>query len=171
MEKMETPATPPPFAGFWIRLAATCLDWIALQCATWLIELLVIGALFWVRFLLKRSDPAMGFWEEFDSMEAQFIEAIIYIALSFPYFAWANARYGTTLGKWPLRLYVVQANGLKRITLRQSITRWASYLLSYLPVGAGFLMVAFHPERRGLHDLIAGTVVIRRPKSVAVAVD
>jgi uncharacterized RDD family membrane protein YckC len=43
----------------------------------------------------------------------------------------------------------------------QALARWASYLLSASLFGAGFLMAAFHPLKRTIHDLMAGTRVIR----------
>jgi len=29
-------------------------------------------------------------------------------------------------------------------------------------LGIGFIMIAFHGEKKGLHDLIAGTAVVRK---------
>jgi uncharacterized RDD family membrane protein YckC len=49
------------------------------------------------------------------------------------------------------------------ISLKQSWIRCLSYTLSYLPMCAGFIMAAFQPEKRALHDLIAGTVSIVKP--------
>jgi uncharacterized RDD family membrane protein YckC len=34
--------------------------------------------------------------------------------------------------------------------------------LSAMALGVGFLMVAFTDRKRGLHDMIAGTLVVRR---------
>ena len=43
-----------------------------------------------------------------------------------------------------------------RALLRNVVGYMASGIL-----GIGFLMIAFTPERKGLHDLIAGTMVVR----------
>jgi len=44
----------------------------------------------------------------------------------------------------------------------RGMARWVRLtLFALLPLGAGFLMIAFHPRRRGLHDLLAGTYVIQ----------
>ena len=57
-----------------------------------------------------------------------------------------------------------------RLTASESSTSWpranARYwakLLSFLIAGVGFLMIAFTERSQGLHDLLAGTLVIRRP--------
>jgi uncharacterized RDD family membrane protein YckC len=163
MTVMLAPASQvaPQPAGFWIRFVATVIDWVILQCATWLLELLILGALFWTRVALGAIDADLGFWGEFNSLEAQLLEGGIYLLLSLPYYVWSQSRFGCTCGKALLGIRVVRSDGKGAITLRQSAVRWVSYLISYLPLGTGFLMAAFHPEKRALHDLIAGTVSIR----------
>jgi len=49
----------------------------------------------------------------------------------------------------------------------RAFLRWIGYGLALLPFGLGFLAVLFTRERRGLHDLIAGTRVIRRGAAYA----
>ena len=44
----------------------------------------------------------------------------------------------------------------------RAFLRWIGYGLALLPFGLGFLGVLFTAERRGLHDWIAGTRVVRR---------
>jgi uncharacterized RDD family membrane protein YckC len=68
---------------------------------------------------------------------------------------------GKTLGKWTtgLRLETTDANapGIGRAMLRHFI----GYPVSFLLFGLGFLLAIVNPTGRALHDLIAGTVVIR----------
>jgi uncharacterized RDD family membrane protein YckC len=68
---------------------------------------------------------------------------------------------GKTLGKWTtgLRLETTDANvpGIGRALLRHFI----GYPVSFLLFGLGFLLAIVNPTGRALHDLIAGTVVIR----------
>ncbi len=47
--------------------------------------------------------------------------------------------------------------GLPRAVVRHFI----GYPLSFLLFGIGFLMVALTVQGRGLHDIIAGTIVVR----------
>jgi uncharacterized RDD family membrane protein YckC len=41
------------------------------------------------------------------------------------------------------------------------------YTVSYLIIGCGFFMAAFHPQKKALHDLLAGTVSVVRNKAKA----
>ncbi|WP_418640526.1 RDD family protein [Sulfurimonas sp. ST-27] len=59
-----------------------------------------------------------------------------------------------------LHVKIVDAFTCKDINNKQAITRSLAYIPSLLLFGLGFLMVAFRKDKRGLHDLIAGTIVI-----------
>jgi len=67
---------------------------------------------------------------------------------------------GATPGKMAVGVKVVMANG-EPIELGSAILRYFGYWLSGLILGIGYLMIAFSAEKRGLHDNIAGTVVIK----------
>ena len=69
---------------------------------------------------------------------------------------------GATPGKKMLGIHVVDAKTHAEMNNKQAIVRYISYIASSLPLGLGFLMVAFHKEKRALHDILAGTVVIYR---------
>jgi uncharacterized RDD family membrane protein YckC len=43
----------------------------------------------------------------------------------------------------------------------RAFLRWVGYFIALLPFGLGLIMVLIHPQRRGLHDLWAGTSVVR----------
>src|SRR5437016_7883875 len=58
-----------------------------------------------------------------------------------------------------------QLPGIARILLRNFV----GYPLSLLLFGLGFLLAAVNPSGRALHDLIAGTVVVRRHGSHVIA--
>ncbi len=156
------------YAGFWIRAIADFIDSLILDSAAILLELMGVGVLFWIG-ILSHSGTQGGvtsFYEAIDPFRFQIIFGVLRALLSLGYYTWLTYRYGTTLGKRVLRIYVVSMVDLSPITLRQSLIRCLGYILSYLPLGAGFLMAAFHPEKRALHDLIAGTVSIVKPHEV-----
>jgi len=67
---------------------------------------------------------------------------------------------GATPGKRLLGIHVVDAKSLGEMRNRQAIIRYIGYIASSIPLGLGFVMVAFHKEKRALHDLLADTVVI-----------
>jgi uncharacterized RDD family membrane protein YckC len=76
---------------------------------------------------------------------------------------------GKTVGKWTTGLRIERTDGrlpgIGRAVLRHLI----GYPLSLLPFGLGFLIVAVSPTGRALHDLIAGTIVVRRSGGPLVA--
>ena len=100
-------------------------------------------------------------------MVLQIIDTVVYTALATPYFVWGHYRYQTTPGKRVLKLYVVRADDGLGITLKQSWIRYVGYLVSYLPLGCGYLMAAFSPRKQALHDLMAKTICVREVKAKA----
>lgn len=72
------------------------------------------------------------------------------------------SRFGTTPGKKLLGLVVCDVSGTVGLPLGRAIVRWLGYLVSALPLGAGFLVALFGPQKRALHDLMAGSYVARR---------
>ena len=74
------------------------------------------------------------------------------------------SRWQATIGKRALHIQVTDDAGARLTWLRANGRYWAK-LLSFLILGIGFLMILFTERRQGLHDLIAGTLVSRRPPS------
>jgi uncharacterized RDD family membrane protein YckC len=75
---------------------------------------------------------------------------------------------GRSIGKWTTGLRIERmsggAPGIPRAVLRHFI----GYPLSLLLFGLGFLMATVSPTGRSLHDLIAGTIVVRKDATVTV---
>jgi uncharacterized RDD family membrane protein YckC len=65
-----------------------------------------------------------------------------------------------TIGKRVLRLKVVDEAG-QRIGFGRATGRFFGKILSSMFFCIGFLMIAFTERKCGLHDMIAGTVVVR----------
>jgi uncharacterized RDD family membrane protein YckC len=76
------------------------------------------------------------------------------------YFVLAHGTGGQTLGKWLLGLRVVDREG-GPIGYGHALGRYAATIIAAVPGGLGLLLAAFRPDRRGLHDLLAGTRVVR----------
>ena len=71
---------------------------------------------------------------------------------------------GLTLGKWAPGCASKEATaGLLASVAHCYVTRWLS--LSFALLGLGFLIAAFSVHGRGLHDMIAGTIVVREGSS------
>ncbi|PYS84267.1 MAG: hypothetical protein DMF67_05775 [Acidobacteria bacterium] len=68
---------------------------------------------------------------------------------------------GRTLGKWVAGLRVVRKDGARMSFARSLLRHVVGYALTALTLGLGFLLAALSPRGRALHDLLAGTVVVR----------
>lgn len=65
-----------------------------------------------------------------------------------------------TLGKMALGIVVTDLEGA-RIGFGRATGRYFAKILSGLILGIGFLMAAFTERKQGLHDIIAGTLVVK----------
>jgi len=83
-----------------------------------------------------------------------------WLEIAILYFTFWTGYTGQTLGKWALRLKVTDPLGLP-IGYPRAFLRTLGYLLAALPMGLGFLWIIGDREKRGWHDLIAGTRVYK----------
>ena len=68
---------------------------------------------------------------------------------------------GLTLGKWATGLRIERTDGGNVGIGRALLRHFVGYPLSFALLGLGFLIAAVSVHGRGLHDMIAGTVVVR----------
>lgn len=74
--------------------------------------------------------------------------------------AMISSHYQATLGKMVMGLKVTDAQG-KRLTPGPAVIRELSKFLSGLLLGIGYIIAAFNDRSQALHDMIAGTIVVR----------
>jgi uncharacterized RDD family membrane protein YckC len=79
--------------------------------------------------------------------------------LHMTYFTVFHAWSGQTIGKMILHIMVVTRDNM-RVPLAVSFLRWTGYLLSSLPLAAGFLWAAVDKEHCAWHDRLAQTRVV-----------
>jgi len=137
------------YGGFWIRVAAKLIDWVCL--ATLQIALGITTA---PLLAVPGPDgtPAAG---------GLILIGLMNLALNLGAPAFFLGRFEATPGKMACGLRVIVADG-PRITYLRALGRGVSEILSFLILLIGFMMAAFDPERRTLHDRICGTRVIRK---------
>lgn len=92
------------------------------------------------------------------------IGGALYLVWSAAWFVAFWSTTGQTPGDRVLRIRVCDPFGAT-IPPRRALLRFGALLLAALPLFAGFLPVLFDDRRRGLHDLIARTVVVEQPSS------
>ena len=142
-----------PKAGFWIRLAAWIADMVCLFLATIVLAVLVLATIwFGGRLGGEINEQVMAL--------AGYSGAVIVMASGFLYFTLFVGSSGQTPGKKLFGLKIVRVNGLE-MTYGRACLRSLCWILSLLLFSIGFLMIAFTRQKRGLHDILAGTRVIR----------
>jgi uncharacterized RDD family membrane protein YckC len=75
---------------------------------------------------------------------------------------------GLTVGKWATGLRIRRTNGMEIGMGRAFLRHFVGYPMSFLTLGLGFLAAAFTPRGRGLHDLVADTMVMREGPRVSM---
>ncbi|HEY6803323.1 MAG TPA: RDD family protein [Pyrinomonadaceae bacterium] len=134
---------PAPFS---LRCGALLIDYIAL------IAIVVFGTL--IARMLGGGARSAG-----NSAETiGFVIAIVFAILNLgvlPGFT------GRTLGKWATGLRIEQNDGDDIGIGRAILRHFVGYPLSFLLFGLGFLLAVVSSRGRGLHDIIAGTIVVR----------
>ncbi len=74
---------------------------------------------------------------------------------------------GKTAGKWATGLRIERVDG-EKLTMGSALLRhFVGYPLSFITLGIGFLIAAVGSRGRALHDLIAGTMVVREQQIVS----
>ena len=153
------------YAGFWIRFVASFLDtlFLAVPVAV-VIYFLSDGN--WFDFSQYQQNMAYAMsgnatkalaTQPQMSMrwELLFEVSVLLITMIF----WKKWR-GATPGKKFVHIKIVDSKTFEDINNKQAITRSFGYIVSTLVLLLGFIMVAFKKDKRGLHDMLAGTSVI-----------
>ena len=137
------------YAGFWVRVAATLVDALLLYVFN------VAIAMLCGQGLLR----AMGFnGTDFNAQEGML--PLIQLITGTLYEIILVGKYGATLGKMALKIQVVNADGSK-LSYAKSTGRCLASYLSALICCVGYILVAFDDQKRGLHDHLCGTRVVR----------
>lgn len=132
------------YAGFWVRFVAYLIDMIVIYAIASLLNTFSFG------LLNKRLDfPILG------------EESLSYVIVMFTYFIAMTYFFSQTLGKMIMKVKVETNKGdklsLADVVYRELIGRLLTIFLAYIP----YIAVAFTNKRKGLHDFIADTVVVK----------
>jgi uncharacterized RDD family membrane protein YckC len=150
-------ATPIVYAGFWRRFWAYLIDWILLAAVTTPITVL-LGLPMFGRF---GSTADMAPEEMAAMIGSIFLSNTISILGNWMYFAlMESSGRQATLGKMALGIKVTDLEG-RRISFARASGRYFAAILSAIILCIGFLMIAFTEKKQGLHDMLAGTLVVR----------
>ena len=132
------------YAGFWTRFVSYLIDMIVIYAISSLLNTISFG------LLNKVLDfPILG------------EESLSYVIVMFTYFIAMTYFFSQTLGKMIMKIKVETNKGEKLsfadVVYRELVGRLLTIFLAYLP----YLAVAFTNKKKGLHDFIADTVVVK----------
>ena len=132
------------YAGFWTRFVAYLIDMIVIYAIASLLNTFSFG------LLNKQLDfPILG------------EESLSYVIVMFTYFIAMTYFFSQTLGKMIMKIKVETNKGeklsLADVVYRELVGRLLTIFLVYIP----YLAVAFTNKKKGLHDFIADTVVVK----------
>jgi uncharacterized RDD family membrane protein YckC len=133
-------------APFPLRCGALLIDYIAL------VSLVVAGTLFSRMF---------GGGARAAGNSAETAGMLLAVALALFNLGIIPGLTGFTLGKWATGLRIERNDGGNLGIGRALLRHFIGYPLSFALLGLGFVMAAVTVHGRGLHDIIAGTIVVR----------
>lgn len=126
-----------PYAGFWIRVVAALVDG------------LVVGIIYLLFALVALRE-----------LDLVAIELVFYV-VTYSYSIFMHKAYGQTLGKMALRIRVIRHDGRELDWGTVILRELPGKILSGLTLYVGYMLAGFTREKKGLHDMIAGTRVIK----------
>ena len=144
------------YAGFWRRLAAWLLDFVILQIAFIAIGL-AIGVVVGIFMAVRGQTEIPNF------KESPWINLLGVLVAWFYFAGFESSSYQATPGKMALGIQVTDLHG-RRISFARATGRHFAKILSALLLLIGFLMIAFTREKQGLHDIIAGCLVLKKKR-------
>jgi len=144
------------YGGFWIRLVARLIDGAVVSIVVVPIVAILMSGYFATHHALDREQPP----------DAGFFVLIGLIAVMAGVGTWlydagmtASSRQGT-LGKMVFGMKVTDLNG-GRISFGRATGRFLAKILSGMILNIGYIMAGFTERKQALHDMIAGTLVVR----------
>ncbi len=146
-----------PYAGFWRRLGAFALDALLYTALTTPVLVTLYGRDYFT-WSAEQGNP----FAVYGPLDLLLTHLLPLLAIAF---CWV--RWGATPGKWLLECEVVDAATGRRLTWRQAGLRLLGYLVSAMLLYLGFLWIAFDRRKQGLHDKLAGTLVLHRSPDYA----
>ena len=147
-------STPVRYGGFWIRFVAALIDGILVQVVVVPFGALLGGAI-GVAGVATRM-PGEG-----TRLVSVIVGTVLGLLASWIYeAAMESSSLQATLGKMIFGMKVTDVNG-NRISFMRATGRHFAKYLSSLILFIGYIMAGFTARKQALHDMIAGTLVVR----------
>ena len=130
----------------------------SLRCGALLIDYIVVMSIIVFGTLIARM---LGGGARSAGNSAEAIGVIVAVLTAVLNLGVLAGLTGATLGKWAAGLRIERNDGGPLGIPRALLRHFIGYPLSFLVLGLGFVLAVVSVRGRGLHDIIAGTIVVR----------
>jgi len=153
------PSYSAAYGGFWVRFVAFLIDAVALSVAL-IPARIVFAGIFGLGAFHGHMDRG-----DLAHLSLPFVVLpalqLLFVGANWLYEALLlSSPWQATLGKKALGLKVTDEFG-NRITFLRATGRHFAKWISFMTLCIGFIMIGFTERKRGLHDIIAGTLVMK----------
>ena len=155
------------YAGFWLRFVAVIIDALILGAINWIILAPILA--------IMGISAAGGF--PFSGMDMDDIDVAAMVASLMAMFgiAWIvkrivdilyhsileSSKFQGSFGKMALGIIVTDSNGNK-LDFTKALVRNVCKIISGMTMAIGYIMAGFTEKKQALHDIIAGTLVVKK---------
>ncbi|HEV2764026.1 MAG TPA: RDD family protein [Pyrinomonadaceae bacterium] len=129
-----------------------------LRCGALLVDYTVVILILAFSTLAARLLDRGARWAGDTALTLGYLVAAAAVVLNF---VLLTVTTGRTFGKWVTGLRIERTDGRSVGAARAALRYLVGYPLTLLTLGLGFLVAAFTPGGRALHDYVAGTIVVR----------
>ena len=139
----------PTYAGFWVRFCAYVIDTVVVTLGGGMLGF-IIG---FAAALVAPDTLENPVFDILTGLGSTIVTAAYFVFMH-------SSSKQATLGKMAMGLKVTDLDG-ERIGVGKAFLRMIGTIVSGVLLMIGYLMVAFTERKQGLHDKIAGTLVVR----------
>jgi uncharacterized RDD family membrane protein YckC len=155
----------PVYAGFWLRFVAYVLD--AFILGIFVVPILIGAAMLMglgtaISRLPRSGDP---FENGFPPVFAFFLFAFVAVAFVGGWLYHAlleSSEWQATAGKRIVGIVVTDMDGARATFGRATGRYFAKFITGLIPLGIGYILAGFTEKRQAIHDMLAGTLVLRK---------
>ncbi len=156
------------YAGFWRRFMAYMLDFFIVTVPLAVVLFVIPGdVVSECGTYIEKTFDQDGVAQEASSYQCAttWVGNLIMIIVVWLYAALmeSSARQAT-VGKMMIGVVVTDTDG-NRLSFGRASARYFAKFVSGITLMIGFIMAAFTKRKQALHDIMAGTLVIRKPKA------
>lgn len=148
------------YGGFWIRMVALLIDGVILGVFGSAIQYALIFPLLGLNPLIQTGTPPNPIQALAGMAILLSVSTVVSLTIGSCYEGFFVYRLGATPGKMVFSMKVVRPDGTP-LGLGRAFGRYFAKYVSSLTLGIGYLIAAFDDQKRGLHDMICDTRVVR----------